>query len=73
MHLPSKSYLSNNNKHDQQQKPKRQEDLVMDLARLCLVIELKAIMSKSLYVWMAAHNSPLIFNFLEFMDLCSSP
>jgi hypothetical protein len=37
-----------------------------------LVIKFKAIMFKSLYVRMAAHNSPLFSNFLEFLDLYSS-
>jgi hypothetical protein len=35
-----------------------------------LIIELKAIMFKSLYVWMVVYNSSLFSNFLEFMDLC---
>jgi hypothetical protein len=35
------------------------------------VIELKAFMFKSLYVWMATHSSPLFSNFPEFLDLCS--
>ena len=37
-----------------------------------LVIKLTASMFKSLYVWMAAHNS-CFSNFLEFLDLFSSP
>jgi len=35
------------------------------------VIGLKAIMFKSLYVWMIAYNSSRFSNFLEFLDLCS--
>jgi hypothetical protein len=39
------------------------------------MIKLKAIMFKSLYVWMAAPKSPLFSNFLEFVNssLSSSP
>lgn len=36
------------------------------------VLELKAMMSKSLYVWMAAYNSLRFSNFSKFLDLCSS-
>ena len=37
-----------------------------------IVLELKAIMFKSFYVWMAAYNSSSFSNFIEFMDLYSS-
>jgi hypothetical protein len=36
------------------------------------VLESKAIMFKSLYVWVAAYNNSRFSSFLEFMDLCSS-
>jgi hypothetical protein len=38
-----------------------------------LVVELKAFMFKSLYVWVASHNSLLLSNFLKFLGMCSSP
>jgi hypothetical protein len=37
-----------------------------------MVLELKAIIFKSLYVWMVAYGSSCCSNFLEFLDLCSS-
>jgi hypothetical protein len=36
------------------------------------VIELKAIMFETLYVWIVAYNCSLFSNFLKFLDLCFS-
>lgn len=37
-----------------------------------VVMELKATMLKSLYVWMTAYNCSHFSIFLEFFDMCSS-
>jgi hypothetical protein len=49
--------------------PKRGAQNFEDFERM--VIELKAIMFKYLYVWMAVYNTSCFSNFLEFLDFCS--